>query len=220
MLLFFEPDIRRKKYINFCNKNVSSTNITNVSKGSIPQITLPSRFSKRNATLIDQIFCKLTGRNSISNSGILVTKISDHLPCFTYFNMCESKNKIPKFIKIRVNTQEALNNFKINLRETLTSITFENDLTVDPNITYDKLHDAIQILKEKFLPIKTVKFRKYKHKISPWMTNGILNSIKIKDKMYRNLKKTNPLSANYNLLEYNLKQYCSKVTRGQLGHPL
>ena len=134
-----------------------------LSKGIIPQITLPTRFSKRNATLIDQVFCKLLGKNTNVKSGIFVNKISDHLPCFTYFDMMESKNKIPKFVKIRVNTEEALTNFKNYLKESLTNMIFESDVSVDPNITYDKLDNLVQLSKDKFLPIKTVKFRKYKH---------------------------------------------------------
>ena len=184
-----------------------------VVKGAIPQLTLPTRFSKKNATLIDQIFCKLSGKITNSNAGIFVTKISDHLPGFTYFDVLETKIKHPKFVKIRVNTEEALNNFKNDLKETLQNMNFENNLYTDPNESYDKLHNAIQISKEKFLPVKVVRFKKYKHKISPWMTNGILKSIKMKDKMYRTLKKTNPLSLNYITLEYNLKIYCSMLQK-------
>ena len=43
-----------------------------------PQITLPTRFSTRNCTLIDNIFCDLLHIKSDSSSGILFSEISDH----------------------------------------------------------------------------------------------------------------------------------------------
>ena len=43
-----------------------------VANGSIPQITMPTRFSKKNATLIDQIFCRNTKDSSHHISGIIV----------------------------------------------------------------------------------------------------------------------------------------------------
>ena len=45
------------------------------------------------------------------------------------------------------------------------------------------------------------------------MTNGILSSIKVKDKMYRKLKKTPAISPNYDIFEYELKQYCNMLQK-------
>ena len=45
-----------------------------------PKITLPTRFSKRSCTLIDNFLCKCSHRLSESIAGILLNKISDHLP--------------------------------------------------------------------------------------------------------------------------------------------
>ena len=184
-----------------------------VLKGIIPLITLPTRFSKKNATLIDQIFCKYSGISKDMHSGILVTKISDHLPCFTYIDLIKRKHKQPKYVKIRVNTEQALDDFRNDLSESLLSENFANDLTQDPNISYDMLNSIIHSSKEKFLPIRIVKFKKYKHKISPWMTKGILKSMKAKDKLYKKLKKTNPEAHDYPLLEHNFKTYCSMTQK-------
>ena len=40
------------------------------------------------------------------------------------------------------------------------------------------------------MPLKRLKFKKYKHKKQPWITNSFLKSIKYKDKLYRSLKLT------------------------------
>ena len=62
-----------------------------------------------------------------------------------------------------------------------------SDPNHDPNINYDKLEKILCEAKEKHLPVKTVKFNKYKHKRSPWITLGILKSIKFRDGLYKKL---------------------------------
>ena len=52
--------------------------------------------------------------------------------------------------------------------------------------------------------MKTVKFDKYRHKKETWITSGILRSIRYKDKLYRQLKMTDPLIPQYNFLKTNL----------------
>ncbi len=56
-----------------------------------------------------------------------------------------------------------------------------SDLDTDSNLNYNTLHEIIQQAKLKYMPIKLVKFNKYKHKISPWITRGILQSIHYRD---------------------------------------
>ena len=62
--------------------------------------------------------------------------------------------------------------------------------------------------KNKHLPDKTVKFNKYRHKLNPWMTSGILESIRSRDKMYKKLKSTSS-PTNYHDIENRLKTFCS-----------
>ena len=40
----------------------------------------------------------------------------------------------------------------------------ERDLTTDPNLTYNEIENEIQLQIKKHLPVKKVKFNKYKHK--------------------------------------------------------
>ena len=58
-----------------------------------------------------------------------------------------------------------------------------------------------------------MKFNKYEHKISPWITHGILNSIKFRDKLYVRWKKSNINSADYILLENSYKSYCALLQK-------
>ena len=57
--------------------------------------------------------------------------------------------------------------------------------------------------------IKTVRYKKYKHKILPWITSGILHSIEYRDKLYRELRSINPETENvlYFSVQQNLRVY-------------
>ena len=74
-------------------------------------------------------------------------------------------------------------------------------------MNYNKFVNTILQIKEKHLPTKLVKFNKYKHKFSPWVTNSILRSIKYKDKLYKTLKSTEQNDPQYQITKYNLKIY-------------
>ena len=52
-----------------------------------------------------------------------------------------------------------------------------------------------------------MKFNKYRHTKSTWITDGILNSIKYKDKLYRKLKQTVQTDISYNILQIHIRAY-------------
>lgn len=56
------------------------------SYGLYPKITLPTRFSDNDATLIDNCFCKISPKTCDSFAGILTKRFSDHQPYFSCFN--------------------------------------------------------------------------------------------------------------------------------------
>ena len=60
---------------------------------------------------------------------------------------------------------------------------------------------------EKHFPEKRVKFNKHKHKLSDWITCGILKSIEFRDNLYQRLTKLSTDSPDYELVKYNLKIY-------------
>ena len=185
-----------------------------VSNGLLPQITLPTRFAKKSASLIDQIFCRFSKNTSELKSGIVVTKISDHLPCFSSIKvMIKANNKPPEFVKVDKNGPEAIENFKKEVKDKISRTHFENDLLADPNINYEKLQSIIKSAKEKFLPLTEVKFKKYKHKISPWITYDIINSIKDRDRLYVRCKKAKPDSQKYLELKLLFDSHCTDLQR-------
>ena len=52
-----------------------------------------------------------------------------------------------------------------------------------------------------------VKFNKYKHKKSMWITQGILRSIQYREQLYKQQKLRHPNSSNYEIININLKTY-------------
>ena len=80
----------------------------------------------------------------------------------------------------------------------------ELNLLSDPNINYNIMENEITNTNRKYIIKKFDKFNKYKHKKSKWITKGILKSIKHRDALYKELRLTNPYSANYNRLFRNL----------------
>ena len=76
--------------------------------------------------------------------------------------------------------------------------------TADPNCNYDIIYKEITRAKTIHMPNKLVKFNRYKHKKSTWITHGLLTSIRYRDKMYKQLKLTDPSSNNYETIKINL----------------
>ena len=83
----------------------------------------------------------------------------------------------------------------------------DNNLLSDPTQNYNIIEKTILEAKEKLLTSKIVRFNKYRHKISPWITNGILVSIRHRDKLYYQKSQIPTTDPNYLILESNLKIY-------------
>ena len=62
---------------------------------------------------------------------------------------------------------------------------------IDPNNNYELFAQLIKYAREKhILKVIKVRYQKKKHKRSKWLTNGILNSINTKDRLYKTLMQT------------------------------
>ena len=76
----------------------------------------------------------------------------------------------------------------LNVRHEIQSEELFNKLdkscTADINLNYEMLNDEILRAKHKHMRCKLVKFNKYKHKKSTWITQGLLKSIRYRDKLY------------------------------------
>ena len=104
----------------------------------LPIITLPTRVSLRNATLIDHMYCKSPNPLTISDSGILVSKISDHMAIFAALNFkINTRYKQVEKINTRMFTGNNMQGFVEELEDVDWHQVFDHDTTADPIITYD-----------------------------------------------------------------------------------
>ena len=128
--------------------------------------------SKKKRNLIDQIFCKFSKHENRNKSGILLKKISDHLPCFTTINIKNKSEIQPKYVKIRDTGQQAMEEFRSEIAENISKCNFNHDSNTDPNNNYVILENIIKSAHDKCFPLKEVRFNKYKHKIAPWICHS------------------------------------------------
>ena len=207
------------------NNNATLGNYFNsvIAQSFFPLITLPTRFSDHNCTLIDNFVCKLKRSNFKdylilgnlpSTSGILVSRISDHLPYFTFFYLSTFKrNKPSKSVKIQTWNEECIHHFQTELNNANIYELLDTTLTADPTKNLNILNNVISEAKIKHLPYRKVKFNKHKHKHSKWITKGIVRCISFRDKLYLKLKRTPVDSERHSILKLNLKTYQSILKR-------
>ena len=139
---------------------------TMLSHSFFPKITFPTRVNNScAATLIDNIFCKLSSITLQTKAGILLDEISDHYPYFISLDISLKQTKPPRLVKKRLNSSKAIQDMLTDMTECDIRSKLNNDLSWDPNLNYDILHDHLTIMKDKHLPYKFEKFNKHtKHK--------------------------------------------------------
>ena len=89
-------------------------------------------------------------------------------------------------------------NFKDNedfmlFREDFLEINWLEKLEIerqDANHSFNKFYEQIEKLMDKYLPLKKISKKDHKRKYKPWITNGILASMKRRDKLFGKYIKT------------------------------
>ena len=146
--------------------------------GILPIITKATRITDHTATLIDHIYTNTPIPQLVS--GILTVDVSDHLPV-----ICSTRMHLDK-----VSHKQSFRDFskfnKEQFLDDINKINWENILQPSKTLN-DKTKDAIDIIKNlvnKHAPIKQASQSKQKQLNRPWITAGILKSIKKKQKMH------------------------------------
>ena len=123
----------------------------------------------------------------------------------TLHNVSQRKDK---YIYVKETSAIAIENFK----ETFSNHNFETqmnkDLNSSPEYNCSLMLEKIKYSINQHLPTKKIKFNKYKHANSEWITQGIIKSIKHRNSLYRNLLAMDQNSPEYlnsrtNYLTYN-----------------
>ena len=98
-------------------------------------------------------------------------------------NMNQKTNPPPKFIKKYNTSDEAMLNVRHEIQSEELYSKLGKSCTADINLNHEMINDDILRAKNKHMPCKLVKFNKYKHKKSAWITLGLLKSIRYRDKL-------------------------------------
>ena len=125
-------------------------------------------------------------------SSISVNHISDHQAIFTITSTKLNNRMEQQYVSIETKDVASLNNFTTEVRNMNISELLNRNINANPTENYELFSRLVQEAKTKHLPIKRIKYHKYKHKKCKWITNGILKSIKTKNIIYKMLKQTNP----------------------------
>ena len=169
-----------------------------------PTVTLPTRLSRKSATLIDHVFCNM----SVSmNAGIILSSMSDHLLPFLCLDIKQDFIKPPSTITFQPSDARSVSMFVNSINNTDFMSLLPTELSTDPNHSYEIFKSTLQESLNKYLPVKKVKYKKHKHKLRPWISQGLIRSIKVRDKMYRNMKLLDPNSTDYASAKINIQTF-------------
>lgn len=169
-----------------------------------PCITRPTRISPTTSTLIDNIFINNLTQNYLS--GIIMSDISDHLPVFYILNEQNNSAKSCKVTKKL--TKRVINDKNVNRFTELISTTQWNSLqldTTDANIKYTNFSQQFTKLYNDCFPETSTSIT-YKSGFKPWLSSGLLTSIKKKNRLYKTWlhKKTDTALTKYKVYKNKL----------------
>ena len=142
---------------------------SNIDNQLFPTITKPTRITDTTATLLDNLIVNLSLHQNYQ-SGILVTDISDHLPCILILKERKFDQKGPIKITTRSMTDKDITTIKEYISNIPWDATLNSD-SVDEN--FNRFHKILTDSIEENTTIKHITIP-YKHRLKePWMTPGI-----------------------------------------------
>ena len=155
-----------------------------------PHIIYPTRVvDNAEPSLLDNIF--MNNNNEYNPiSGNITDKISDHMPNFLIlqnFQKSPNTNKLQK----RDYSNFDGDNFLSELNSDIVQANILNSNST--NDKYNIFHDHLLTTLNKHIPIKLLSKKELKLKLKPWLTSGILTSVKRKNYFYKKfVKSQNP----------------------------
>ena len=179
------------------------------SHGFANVIELPTRITESSKTSIDHFYHNCPSK--VLKSSILCSDMSDHLPllvtiknsslaakqqCFTIRNYKNLDNNDTVFLDASL----SFDNLKVEFANVNESV----------NDKFLKFTSAITDVLNKHAPLRKLSRKETKLKLKPWITAGIRNSMKTRDKMFKNLCKC---SFSNKPLHDKYKKYRNYLTR-------
>ena len=166
-LLKYSEHLLSEEYLNMLYSN-----------NLLPLITKPTRLTHHTSTLIDHIY---TNSNLSVDAGIALVDISDHLPVF-----CILDRQISRFR--RASYFRDYSNFDVD--QYIRDVDAVDWISVcnESNDIHEEATNCISVLKQiadKHASIKQASQSKRRQLAKPWLTKGVLTSVKHKQKLYK-----------------------------------
>ena len=183
------------------NDNISQNFVNSLfSNYFIPTINRHTRITPTTATLLDNI---ISNKYESTLTGLLYSDISDHLPIFNITPLCtnyRNDSKKLSYTRRKIN-ENTITNFIVELEGAPWTEVYQ---TNDPHIAFNLFESEFRNLFDKHFPFFEQPARK--KKLKSWMTDGILISVKHKNKLYAK-SLHHPSNKNIN----NYKQFRNKL---------
>ena len=112
------------------------------------------------------------------------------MPVFCSINPVSKITTKPQYKIAKDIKASNIANFLNNVANKIQTTYFEPSLASSPDNTINLLDSIVKNNYEE-IPTKTIKINKYNTKQSPWITQGLLNSIRKRDILYKNSLKQN-----------------------------
>ena len=149
----------------------------------IPHITLPTRITSDSQTLIDNIFSN-DPDFAQGVSGNFTFSISDHLAQFLI--MPRPDNRLPR--KQNIKKRDLKNYNKTSLVADVINVNWQETLDIekgDINHSFDSFDKKVNEILDKHVPFKKLNKKQLRLQSKPWITPGIIKSIKRRDKLLK-----------------------------------
>ena len=162
------------------------------SNGFVSHITKPTRVTNTSSTIIDHIL--INDSVSSLSSGVLTYTICDHYPIFCttnpFFKTSKKNHNMYTYLKLdSINSDD----FRDDLLSTLLPIcnNFKQSIRADNftessfNECFNELMNVLSKIINKHAPIQKASRKQKRFLRKPWLTKGLIISIKNKQKLHR-----------------------------------
>ena len=210
--LFIMSDYNLDLNLSLTSEPVNSYISLQASFGLSPIVTISAHPTPTANKVIDHVFCSVPPHSTMS--GVLLEQLSDHLPVIVADLTTQTNCKMsqpPSRSFSKNNISNYLNLVK-NIEFSVSSVTDTSASIPEASVKdhFDNFFNLVTEAAELSFPLKLAKNCK-KRKPCPWMSKGLLNSAKIKRKLFiAKLKNPNPQSrqlfSSYSKVFYKCKK--------------
>ena len=192
-------------HLAFNNQKVSNYFNSLNALGSKLLINAPTRFSRRSKpSLLDHVYSNITQKEIIGKPCLF--HIPDHLPTCAIINRFSANKKFKSKMKRCMKTFK-VENAIIDLICQLQSCLNINNQDTDVNEDVSRITEIFMKTLNSHAPLMFMSRRERKLNEKPWITKGILKSIKTKNNLFKSCKKCSEVSK----IEF-YKKYRNKLT--------